>query len=58
MTTHCTPPLHIYITYRMFGATGPRANKSVEILSPVYLHSSHSGRERAFDDDVQSKNNI
>lgn len=39
MTTHCTPSLHIYITYRMFGSTGPGANKRVEILGPVYLHS-------------------
>ena len=39
MTTHCTPPLHIYITHRMFGSTGPGANKSVEILGPVYLYS-------------------
>ena len=43
MTTHCT--LHIYVTYRMFGSTGPRANKSVEIVGPVYLHPVllHSG---------------
>ncbi len=40
MTTHCTPPPHIYITYRKFGSTGPRTNKRVEILGPVYLHSS------------------
>ncbi len=40
MTTHCTPPPHIYITYRKFGSTGPRPNKRVEILGPVYLHSS------------------
>ncbi len=32
-------PLHVYITYRMFGSTGHRDNKSVEILGPVYLHS-------------------
>ena len=54
ITTHRTPPLHICITYRVFGSTGHRANKSVEISSPVYLYSSHSGRERAFDDDVES----
>ena len=39
LTTHCTPPLHIYITHRMFGSTGPRASKRVEILDNVYLHS-------------------
>ena len=39
MKTHCTPPLHIYITHRMFGSTGPGANKSVEIVGPVYLYS-------------------
>ena len=39
MTIHCTPSPHIYITYRMFGSTGPGANKSVEIVGPVYLHS-------------------
>lgn len=35
MTTHSTPLLHIYITYRMLGSTGPRANKSVKIHSAL-----------------------
>ena len=38
-TAHRNPPLHIYITYMVFGSTGPGANKSVEIVGPVYLQS-------------------
>ena len=38
MTAYCRPPLRIYITYKVFGSTGPGANKSVESV-PVYLHS-------------------
>ena len=35
-TAHRNPPLHIYITYMVFGSTGPGANK---IVGPVYLQS-------------------
>src|SRR4029434_9124135 len=39
LTAHRNPPLHIYITYRVFRSTGPGANKSLEIVGPVYLKS-------------------
>jgi len=45
MTTHRTSPLHISITYKMSGSTGPRANRSVEIdvLCTYTLSSSCLG---------------
>ena len=41
MTTHHTPPLHISITYKMSGSTGPGANRSVEIdvLCTTHAHA-------------------
>lgn len=37
---HTVHPLqHIHITYSMFGSTGPGADKSVVIVSYVYLYS-------------------
>lgn len=33
MTTHYTPSLNIYITFRVFGSTRPRADKSVSLYA-------------------------
>lgn len=47
MTTYCAPTLHVYVTFRVFGSSGHRAKKKVNVLC-IYTIFLLSGATKSF----------